>query len=248
MAKECNFGFLAKIDKNLYGIANDAEQLYCDEYFDQCMVQTRRFAENVCRNITNGEFSAQESFDEILATLKDRMSDTIGGREFINDLYFLKKAGNQSAHSVKLENDGIKALECLQRAFEVAINFAMLKNTPDKTILSLQYDEELLITGKRSKEKTLQQKYTEMKQKESKNKKNTTKEKEFYVEKKKPKALKTLPKPKKPKASPATSDRPRKKKKSKSKSNEKTILRKIIDIISIISLCGLGVLCIMSWL
>ena len=74
MAKEHNFGFLSKIDKNLYNIANDAELLYCDEFFDQCIVQTRRFAENVCRNITKGEFSSEETFDEILATLKDRMN------------------------------------------------------------------------------------------------------------------------------------------------------------------------------
>lgn len=236
MAKEHNFGFLSKIDKNLYGIANDAEQLYCDEYFDQCMVQTRRFAENVCRNITKGEFSSEETFDEILATLKDRMSGTIGGKEFINDLYFLKKAGNTSAHSARIENDGIKALECLQRAFEVAINFAMIKNTADKTILSLQYDEELLITGKRSKEKTLQQKYTEMKQKET-------------LAPKKPKAAsKTLPKPKKPKSSPAPSDRPKpkkKKQKSKAQNNGRGIFWKVILallILSLITLAGLSIM------
>ncbi len=242
MAKEHNFGFLAKIDKNLYGIANDAEQLYCDEYFDQCMIQTRRFAENVCKNITNGEFSSEETFDEILATLKDRMSDTVGGREFINDLYFLKKAGNTSAHSARIENDGIKALECLQRAFEVAINFAMIKNTPDKTILSLQYDEELLITGKRSKEKTLQQKYTEMKQKET----FTTK---------KTKSAKTLPKPKKPKSTPSPSDypkpkktknTPRKTKKKKMKKNGNGIFFKTVVVLSVISLFILAVLSIMT--
>lgn len=238
MAKDCNFHFLSKIDKNLFGIANNAEQLYCDEYFEQCMVQTRRFAENVCRNITDGEFSKEESFDQILATLKDRMSDTIGGREFINDLYFLKKAGNQSAHSAILENDGIKALECLQRAFEVAINYAMLKNSPDKEILSLQYDEKLLITGKRSKEKTLQQKFVEEVQKEEK--KSKTK-----------KAAKTLPAPQKPKQLPKTKNKPMPKPKKRSKNskvtaNSKTWARKSLDIISILSLSILAILCIMA--
>lgn len=238
MAKDCNFQFLSKIDKNLFGIANNAEQLYCDEYFEQCMVQTRRFAENVCRNITDGEFSKEESFDQILATLKDRMSDTIGGREFINDLYFLKKAGNQSAHSAILENDGIKALECLQRAFEVAINYAMLKNSPDKEILSLQYDEKLLITGKRSKEKTLQQKFVEEVQKEEK--KSKTK-----------KAAKTLPAPQKPKQLPKTKNKPMPKPKKRSKNskvtaNSKTWARKSLDIISILSLTILAILCIMA--
>lgn len=233
MAKEHNFGFLSKIDKNLYGIANDAEQLYCDEYFDQCMVQTRRFAENVCRNITEGEFASEETFDEILATLKDRMSNTVGGREFINDLYFLKKAGNLSAHSARIENDGIKALECLQRAFEVAINFALIKNSADKEVLSLQYDEELLITGKRSKEKTLQQKYTKMKQKEA------------LAPKKQKTASKTLPKPKKPKTSPAPSDYP-KKKKPKSKPVKNNFFWKFIGVLSAVSLIILAVLSIMT--
>ena len=230
MAKDCNFQFLSKIDKNLFGIANDAEQLYCDEYFEQCMVQTRRFAENVCRNITKGEFSSETTFDEILATLKDRMGSTVGGKEFINDLYFLKKAGNQSAHSARLENDGIKALECLQRAFEVAINFAMLKDAPDKTILSLQYDENLLITGKRSKAKTLQQKFVEEKQKEEK--KNKTK-----------KAAKTAPKPVKPK--PKAPPKP-KKRRGKNTKHEKTLNRIILDIISIMSLIFLAIISIMS--
>lgn len=230
MGKDCNFQFLSKIDKNLYGIANDAEQLYCDEYFEQCMVQTRRFAENVCRNITKGEFSSETTFDEILATLKDRMNGTVGGKEFINDLYFLKKAGNQSAHSARLENDGIKALECLQRAFEVAINFAMLKDAPDKTILSLQYDENLLITGKRSKAKTLQQKYVEEIQKEEKREK-------------KPKAAKTAPKPTKPK--PKAPPKP-KKRRGKSAKQDKKIMHKIFDIISILCLIALGILSIMA--
>ena len=42
-----NFSFLKSLDKNLYEIISDAEKLYRDEYFEQCIGQTRRFAENV---------------------------------------------------------------------------------------------------------------------------------------------------------------------------------------------------------
>ena len=42
-----NFIFLKSIDKDLFDIINDAEKLYRDEYFEQCMTQTRRFGENL---------------------------------------------------------------------------------------------------------------------------------------------------------------------------------------------------------
>jgi len=172
------------------------------------------------------------------------MSNTIGGKEFISDLYFLKKAGNQSAHSAQLENDGIKALECLQRAFEVAINFALLKNSADQTILSLQYDENLLITGKRSKEKTLQQKYVEEKQKEDKKVKN----------KKNAKAAQTMPAPTKPKPKQKPKQKPMPKPKkrrgrgSKSSYQDKSLTRKITDIISVICIIFLAILCLMAFI
>ena len=46
-----NFDFLKNTDVNLYDIISDAEKLYRDEYFEQCITQTRRFAENVCKNV-----------------------------------------------------------------------------------------------------------------------------------------------------------------------------------------------------
>ena len=46
-----NFDFLQKVDKNLYEIIAEAEKLYRDEYFEQCMTQTRRFGENVCKKV-----------------------------------------------------------------------------------------------------------------------------------------------------------------------------------------------------
>ena len=44
-----NFDFFKTIDRDLYNIISDAEKLYRDEYFEQCIGQTRRFAENVCK-------------------------------------------------------------------------------------------------------------------------------------------------------------------------------------------------------
>ena len=64
-----NFEFLKKVDKDLFGIINDAEKLYRDEYFEQCMTQTRRFGENVCKNVLGDKRTTEETFDEILATL-----------------------------------------------------------------------------------------------------------------------------------------------------------------------------------
>ena len=46
-----NFDFLKKNDKDLFSIISDAERLYRDEYFEQCMTQTRRFGEIVCKNV-----------------------------------------------------------------------------------------------------------------------------------------------------------------------------------------------------
>ena len=46
-----NFDFLKEVDKDLFEIITDAEKLYRDEYFEQCMAQTRRFGENICKSV-----------------------------------------------------------------------------------------------------------------------------------------------------------------------------------------------------
>ena len=46
-----NFLFLKKKNEKLYKIASDAEKLFRDEYFEQSMVQIRRFGECLCREI-----------------------------------------------------------------------------------------------------------------------------------------------------------------------------------------------------
>lgn len=161
-----NFKFLKDIDNDLYKIASDAESLYRDEYFDQCITQTRKLAENICKKVLKNKRQPDDTFDDMLATLKDMSHGTAREKEFIDDLYFLKKCGNASVHSNTTEHSGIKALECLQRAFEAAVNFATSMPDCNPKIENLVYDEELLITGKKSKTKTLQEKYLAAKKKE----------------------------------------------------------------------------------
>lgn len=162
-----NFDFLQKVDKNLYEIIAEAEKLYRDEYFEQCMTQTRRFGENVCRNVLGKNRMPDASFDEMLATLKDKTTGEEQEREFLDDLYFLKKIGNTSTHASKVNKDGIKALECLQRAFEVAINYSVYARGANQNILKKRYDTTLLVTGQKDK-KSLAEKFTEEKKKASK--------------------------------------------------------------------------------
>jgi hypothetical protein len=127
------------------------------------MGQTRRFAENVCKKVLGSKRTTEETFDQMLATLKDNINGSEQEKEFIDDLYFLKKCGNQSVHSSSVKKDGINALECLRRSFEVAINYAAYNQKCDKKFLNLHYDIELLATGK--KDKTLAQRYSQAKKK-----------------------------------------------------------------------------------
>ena len=157
---ESNFYYLKEINKNIFKIIKEAEKLYKDEYFQQCMVQTRCFAENVTKSLLNGNSQPNDTFDTLLANLDDYLMNCEEKRDLIKDLYFLKKAGNMSAHTRAVDKDGIKALECLQRSFEVAVVYYSMKNGSDKNVSKLLFDEELLVTGKRSSYKnTLKGKY-----------------------------------------------------------------------------------------
>lgn len=156
-----NFDFLKPVDKDLFDIITEAEKLYRDEYFEQCMAQTRRFGENVCKKVLGTNRSPDDTFDNMLATLKDKVKAE-QEKEFIDDLYFLKKNGNTSVHAAKVKKDGMTALECLQRAFEVAISYSVYNKAAKPEILRLNYDTELLITGK-PKQKSLAERYAEEK-------------------------------------------------------------------------------------
>ena len=168
-----NFDFLKDTDVNLYDIISDAEKLYRDEYFEQCMSQTRRFAENVCKNVLGQKRTTEATFDQMLATLKDNTQGSEQEKEFIEDLYFLKKCGNRSVHSASVKKDGLNALDCLQRAFEVAINYVVYSRNGSRDVLNLHYDIKLLATGK--KDRTLAQKYQTAEEKEKKSSKKSTK-------------------------------------------------------------------------
>lgn len=156
-----NFEFLKSADNNAYKIINEAEKLYRDEYFEQCILQTRKFAENVCKNVLGQRRTTENTFDEMLSTLNDIAGGSEVEKEFIDDLYYLKKQGNLSAHSSTVKNDGNEALECLKRAFELSINYFIKKRGQDKKILNLHYDINLLMTDK--KDENLAEKYQEIK-------------------------------------------------------------------------------------
>lgn len=146
-----NFDFLKKVDKNLFEIVAEAEKLYRDEYFEQSMVQTRRFGEHVCKKVLGKNRTTEETFDEMLATLNDCSFGNVEEKEFINDLYFLKKHGNSAVHSGSVKKDGMEALECLKRAFEVAISYCIYNRKANPKIMRLSYDTELLVTGEKNK-------------------------------------------------------------------------------------------------
>jgi len=175
-----NFDFLKRSDKELFKIINDAEELYRSKFFEQCMTQTRRFGEVVCKNVLGSRRTTEITFDAMLATLKDcTLGSSDEAKEFVEDLYFLKKHGNEATHSITVKQDGMEALECLQRAFEVAINYCVYSLNEDRRILKLRYDTELLVTGKKSR-KTLSEKYKEEKAKTSGKKSKATKPKPQY--------------------------------------------------------------------
>lgn len=158
-----NFDFLKKVDKNLFEIVAEAEKLYRDEYFEQSLVQTRRFGEHVCKKVLGKNRTTEETFDEMLATLNDCSFGNVEEKEFINDLYFLKKHGNSAVHSGSVKKDGMEALECLKRAFEVAISYCIYNRKANPKIMRLSYDTELLVTGEKNKK--LSDRYKEAKEK-----------------------------------------------------------------------------------
>jgi hypothetical protein len=163
-----NFKFLEKIDIDLFKIVSDAEKLYRDEYFEQAVIQMRRFAESVCKNLLADRYIADSTFDESLSMLQDIMTKSIRERELINDLYFLKSQGNLYAHGTKVKQDGNIALDCMKRAFEVSINYALIKGE-NKKIERLEFSEETLILGDKKKKGSLKEKYLEKKKTAKKN-------------------------------------------------------------------------------
>lgn len=162
-----NFDFLKRVNENLYVIADEAEKLFRDEYFEQCITQTRRLAENICRDILGDCASPTDTFDDMIATLKDKPAQNDFEKEFVEDMYFLKKAGNSSVHSLQVKHDGNLALDCIKSAFESALNYAVFRKGLDSKFLQQQFDEELLATGKARKKSAISEKYEEEKAREN---------------------------------------------------------------------------------
>lgn len=155
-----NFLFLKKLNENLFNIISEAEKLFKDEYFEQSIVQTRRFAENLCKDYLADKALPDETFDSMINRIKDKSFDNIRLKEFCDDLFFIKKHGNTSAHSSNPINDGKIALECLERAFEISIFYFNSKNGYNKKLDKTNFSEELLMTGKQENKKNLQQAYS----------------------------------------------------------------------------------------
>lgn len=172
-----NFDFLKDIDEDLCRLIKDAEKLYRDEYFEQAIVQTRRFAENVCRSLLGDRLIPDSTFDECLATLNDMFTKNIRQRELISDLYFLKAQGNASAHGKKVKQDGNIALDCIKRAFELGINYAVMTSGNQKPE-KLEFSEEVLVMGEKKKKGKLKEKYIAKKKQVKKNNQLYKKKKE----------------------------------------------------------------------
>ena len=152
-----NFDFLKKIDEEHFELIQDAQKLFRDEYFNQCVVQLRIFAEKMSKKILDSNDSNM-TFDDTLNCLKDKIK-TQREQEFIDDLFFIKQQGNKCAHGEDIAPS--VALEAIQRAFEAAINYVYSKKKDEK-INKLQFDATLLITGKPQKEVKLVDKYIEL--------------------------------------------------------------------------------------
>lgn len=152
-----NFEFLESVDKDLFCAIEDAQKLFRDEYFNQCAVQLRIFAEKMSKKVL-GEQSANLTFDDTLNCLKDKIKSE-SEREFIDDLFFIKKMGNKCAHGEDVLVS--EALEAMKRAFEASINYAYSRKK-DESILRLQFDDTLLITGKKQQEIKLVDKYVQL--------------------------------------------------------------------------------------
>lgn len=155
-----NFVFLKKNNENLFNIISEAEKLFRDEYFEQSVVQTRRFAENICRDLLQDKVLADETFDSMINRIKDKSFGNMRMQEYAEDLYFLKKHGNNSAHSSVSIKDGKIALECLERAYEIAIFYSNVKYGYNKKLDKSVFSEEVLMTGNATSSKLLKEKYS----------------------------------------------------------------------------------------
>lgn len=155
-----NFVFLKKNNENLFNIISEAEKLFRDEYFEQAVIQTRRFAENICKDLLQDNVLPDETFDSMISRVKDKSFGNMRMQEFTDDLYFLKRQGNNSVHSSVAVKNGKIALECLERAYEIAIFYSNVKYGYNKKLDKEVFSEEVLMTGNSSSTKLLKETYS----------------------------------------------------------------------------------------
>lgn len=168
-----NFIFLKKSDQNLFKIIAEAEKLFRDEYFEQTVIQTRRFAENICKDLLQDKVLPDETFDSMINRIKDNSFGNMRMKEFTEDLYFLKKHGNVSAHSSIASKNGEIALECLERAYEISVFYSNVKYGYNKKLDKSVFSEEVLMTGNKVSSKPLKERYSnELKKSREKSSKN----------------------------------------------------------------------------
>ena len=170
-----NFDFLKTVDKDLYKDIEQAQKLFRDEYFNQAMVQLRVYAEKMSKKVLNS--SDNLTFDDTLNCLKDKIKSE-REREFVEDLFFIKKEGNKCAHGE--DTTPTNVLEGIKRAFEATINYVYAKNK-DENVNKLVFDENILMTGAPMKENKLVDEYvkraTQAREELEKQPKNPKKEK-----------------------------------------------------------------------
>ncbi len=152
-----NFDFLKSIDKELFSLIIDSEKLFRDEYYNQCAVQLRIFAEKTAKKVL-GETKKEMTFDDVVNCLKDKIQ-TQEQKEFVEDLFFIKRTGNAGAHGEDVASSVV--LEAIKRAFEIAISYAYFKKKDDR-IKKLQFDNTLLITEKPLKDNKLVDEYVRL--------------------------------------------------------------------------------------
>ena len=247
-----NFDFLKNIDKDLFNTIEDAQKLFRDEYFNQSNVQLRIFAEKMAKKILGEQNCINMTFDDVLNCLKDKIK-TDYEKEFIDDLFFIKKQGNLSAHGEDITVSS--TLEAFERAFEASISYALFTKK-DKEVKDLKFDKTLLVTGKPQKEVKLVDKYIQQAsiekeqllnskqnefnsskkdEKESKNSQTINNIKKYKIKENIKKARKNLKQNINFKENKNQKTKPRKKDKKTNKKNKSKII-KLISFIIIVTI------------
>lgn len=120
-----NFEFLT-IDTDtqiLYSKAAEAEKLYTDAYYDSALVSIRAVAENVTKMVVDFEYIKMQdraTFDNYLREIRN---NKIAPDIIVQDLYDIKKYGNDAAHSSTSTHSKSETLVALEKMFEILVWF-----------------------------------------------------------------------------------------------------------------------------